>query len=353
MNAKLTFELPDELCAKEPPEARGLSRDDVRLLVIDRDTHETAHARFNELPNYLQRSDLLVFNRSRTLPVVLSGKDKTNGTPIQLRLAEHLSDDSWLGLLVCIGKDGDTCGFACGLSEGMEIIFPGGLEAKVLNKDTRINRLWRLQFNQPKSKLVETLYRFGRPVRYEYVEHAWPIDLYQNVYASEPGSSEMPSAGRAFTWRLMFDLKRQGIKSTSILLHTGLSSYLDDDLDASHPASEEELAIDTKAAEAINHARMAGGRIIAVGTTVVRALESVSDEHGFVHPCHEYTRLRIDAGHKLICADGLITGMHEPEASHLDLLSAFIDKSSLFAAYSEAIQQRYLWHEFGDLNLIL
>ena len=149
----------------------------------------------------------------------------------------------------------------------------------------------------------------ARPIRDEYVPQQLPIDFYQNIYASEPGSAEMPSAGRAFTWKMLFDLKRRGIKSTSIVLHTGLSSYLDDDLDARHPASEEELYIDAQAAEAINRCRMAGGRVIAIGTTVVRALESVSDEHGLVNAYDGYTRLIISAQHKLKCANGLITGL--------------------------------------------
>ncbi len=352
MNTHIKFELPEDLCAVEPAESRGLSRDDVRLLVIDRSNNQYKHAHFNDLSQFLKRSDLLVFNRSRTLPALMHGIDEESGNSIQLRLAEHLPDDSWLALLVCTAPTGEPQGFVCGLKEGMKISFSENTKAQVLARDKNISRLWRLKFEDSNAALIEKLYKIGRPIRYEYVPQEWPIDFYQNIYASEPGSAEMPSAGRAFTWRMLFDLKKKGIKSTSIVLHTGLSSYLDDDLDARHPASEEELSIGQQAADAINKARMAGGRVIAVGTTVVRALESASDEQGFVKPQHSYTRLRIDSNHKLKCASGLVTGMHEPEASHLDMLSAFVNNDCLFSAYQSAIEKRYLWHEFGDLNLI-
>jgi S-adenosylmethionine:tRNA ribosyltransferase-isomerase len=349
------FVLPEELCATQPPEAQGKLRDDVRLLVLPRNGQPWAHAHFNDLAQYLRRSDLLVFNRSRTLPVVLTGSDTATGATIQIRLAERLPDDTWFALLIC-GDDSDkpaTELFACDLRGGMTLRFAAETEARVLERDQRIPRLWRLRFNKPHAALLDVLYKFGHPVWYEYLSNRWDIGFYQNIYASEPGSAEMPSAGRAFTWRMMFDLKRRGIKSTSIVLHTGLSSYLDDELDASHPASEEPFEIDDTAADAINKTRMSGGRVIAVGTTVVRALESACDRSGFVKAKRGYTRLRIDPMHQLRAVDGLITGLHEPEASHLDMLAAFVDKEQLFCAYDDAISKRYLWHEFGDLNLIL
>src|SRR3989442_15169776 len=163
----------------------------------------------------------------------------------------------------------------------------------------------------------------------------------------------MPSAGRAFTWKLLLDLKRRGIESAYIILHTGLSSYMDDELDRAHPASEEEYFVSRTTAEKINRARETGGRVIAVGTTVVRALESATNENGSVTEAHGYTRLKIDGHHRLKAVNGLLTGLHEPEASHLDLLSAFLPAQQIQAAYEEAVAQRYLWHEFGDLNLIL
>jgi S-adenosylmethionine:tRNA ribosyltransferase-isomerase len=223
----------------------------------------------------------------------------------------------------------------------------------VEKRDESIPRLWRIRFSKSGTELLNLLYKLGRPIRYEYVSAPWNLDYYQTVYAREPGSAEMPSAGRAFTWRLLFDLRRRGIETAYVVLHTGLSSYMDDELDAQHPASEEEYFISETAAELINEKRAQGGRVIAVGTTVVRALESVALENGRVQPGHGYTRLRITSEHQLRAVDGLLTGLHEPEASHLDLLTAFLRPAQIRAAYEEAVRLGYLWHEFGDLNLIV
>lgn len=198
--------------------------------------------------------------------------------------------------------------------------------------------MWKLRFSQTGSELIDQLYRLGQPIRYEYVSAPWTLDAYQTVYAREPGSAEMPSAGRAFTWQLLFHLKRQGINTAHIVLHTGLSSYLDDELDAQHLASEEEYLVSEIAAEQINQTRAAGGRVIAVGTTVVRALESVADPQGYVQARQGYTRLHITADHRLKSVDGLLTGLHEPEASHLDLLTAFLPPDVIQQAYAEAVQ---------------
>jgi S-adenosylmethionine:tRNA ribosyltransferase-isomerase len=346
-----TFILPPELSAKEPPERRGIRRDQVRLLVINRATGEIEHSRFDKIDHYLQANDLLVFNSSRTLPASLRGCDcsAAHGPCMEVRLAEHLSDDSWLALLLC--EQGDP--FGCGLRPEMQIQFGEGLNATVLQRDERIPRLWKLRFSISGTQLVDLIYRLGKPIRYEYVSAPWDLDYYQTVYATEPGSAEMPSAGRAFTWKLLLDLKRRGVDTAYIVLHTGLSSYMDDELDAQHPASEEEYFVSATTAEKINRARENGGRVIAVGTTVVRALESVVDENGRVQGAHDYTRLKVDNQHRCKAVDGLLTGLHEPEASHLDLLSAFLPPDKIRAAYEEAIVRKYLWHEFGDLNLIL
>jgi S-adenosylmethionine:tRNA ribosyltransferase-isomerase len=349
MASPFTFTLPPELSAKEPPERRGIRRDQVRLLVIERATGRIEHSRFDKIDNYLRAGDLLVFNSSRTLPASLRGCCAAHGPCMEVRLAERLPDDSWLALLLC--EQGDP--FGCGLRAGMQIEFAEGLAATVLERDENISRLWQLRFSISGTQLVDLIYRLGKPIRYEYVSAPWDLDYYQTVYAKEPGSAEMPSAGRAFTWKLLLDLKRRGIESAYIVLHTGLSSYMDDELDRAHPASEEEYFVSATTAEKINRARKSGGRMIAVGTTAVRALESAVDESGRVQAQHGYTRLRIDNKHRLKAVDGLLTGLHEPEASHLDLLSAFLPAEQIRAAYEEAIERRYLWHEFGDLNLIL
>ena len=351
MPSPFTFALPPELNAKEPPERRGIRRDQVRLLVIDRATGRVEHSHFDKIDDYVRENDLLVFNSSRTLPASLRGCDcsAAHGPCMEVRLAERLPDDSWLALLLC--EQGDP--FGCGLRPEMQIEFAEGLSATVLERDASIPRLWKLRFSTSGTQLVDLIYRLGKPIRYEYVSAPWDLDYYQTVYAREPGSAEMPSAGRAFTWKLLLDLKRRGVDAAYIVLHAGLSSYMDDELDAQHPSSEEEYLVSATTAEKINLTRAKDGRVIAVGTTVVRALESVVDETGCVTGVHGYTRLKIDNHHRLKAVDGLLTGLHEPEASHLNLLSAFLPAEQIRAAYEEAIARKYLWHEFGDLNLIL
>jgi S-adenosylmethionine:tRNA ribosyltransferase-isomerase len=344
-----SFRLPTELFAKEPPERRGIARDEVKLMVINRNSYQIDHARFYSLGRFLRPGDLLVFNASRTLPALLNGCSELIGLCIEMRLAQHLPDDSWLALLRC--KKGDP--FTCGLRIGMQINFGHGLTATIYGRDKNIHRLWKIRFSKSGAELMELLYRLGQPVRYEYLSVPWDLDYYQTVYAREPGSAEMPSAGRAFTWKILFELKRSGINTAYIVLHTGLSSYMDDILDAKHHSSEEEYFISEATAEKINMTHSQGGRVIAVGTTVVRALESVADGTGKVTAMHGYTRLHITANHKVQAVDGLLTGLHEPEASHLDLLSAFIPAEKINEGYDEAVKKKYLWHEFGDLNLIL
>lgn len=348
MSQPFTFLLPAELSAKEPPERRGIARDEVRLMEINRNSGKVRHSRFDRISEFLNSGDLLIFNTSRTLPASLSACDSALSKCVEIRLAQHLPDDSWLALLMCQQANLFTC-----VQQGMNLDFTEGLTAKVENRDNHILRLWKIRFSQSGTQLMDSIYRLGNPIRYEYVSEPWDLDYYQTVYAKEPGSAEMPSAGRAFTWKLLFDLKKKGIETAQIVLHTGLSSYMDDELDALHPASEEEYFINEIAAQKINRTRREGGRIIAIGTTVVRALESAVDIEGLIKPQHSYTRLHISAKHQLRVVDGLLSGMHEPEASHLDLLTAFLPAEQIRVAYEDAVEQGYLWHEFGDLNLIL
>jgi S-adenosylmethionine:tRNA ribosyltransferase-isomerase len=349
MSPPFSFSLPSELSAKEPPERRGMARDQVRLMVIERKTGKVTHTRFNRVVDFLLPGDLLVFNTSRTLPASLRGCGAQGDPCVEVRLAGHLPDDSWLALLLC--RDGDP--FTCGLRAGMEIDFGSGLTGTVLERDDRISRLWKIRFSRSGAELVDWIYRLGDAIRYEYVSALWDLDYYQTVYAQQPGSAEMPSAGRAFTWRLLLDLKRRGIETASVLLHTSLSSYMDEELDAQHLASEEEYQVSEEAESKINRARRQGRRVIAVGTTAVRALESAANDEGRVMSSHGYTRLRIAADYRLKVTDGLLTGLHEPEASHLDLLTALLPAEKVREAYEEAVERGYLWHEFGDLNLIL
>jgi S-adenosylmethionine:tRNA ribosyltransferase-isomerase len=214
--------------------------------------------------------------------------------------------------------------------------------------------LWQVHFDRCCIPLLDLIYRLGEPVRYGYVDdRPLPIDLYQTVYAGQPGSVEMPSAGRPFTWQVLLKLKNQGIGLASILLHTGLSSTRDDRIDLTHPVYEEEYFVPEATARAVNAAHAQAGKVIAVGTTVVRALETAAGPDGSVAATHGLTRLHISADYPLRAVDALLTGMHEPQTSHLDLLSAFVAPPRLQAAYLEAVERGYLWHEFGDVNLII
>jgi S-adenosylmethionine:tRNA ribosyltransferase-isomerase len=220
LSKPFTFLLPAELSAKEPPERRGIARDQVRLMVINRNTYQVEHTRFNCIGESLRPGDLLVFNTSRTLPASLDGCEILNKQPIEIRLAQHLPDDSWLALILCQQENMNAC-----VQSGMQIDFGQELTAKVENCDIYIPRLWKIRFSKSGNDLIDLIYRLGRPIRDEYVSEPWDLDYYQTVYAKEPGSAEMPSAGRAFTWKLLFDLKRRGVETAHIVLHTGLFFY--------------------------------------------------------------------------------------------------------------------------------
>lgn len=339
------FELPDALSASGPPEKRGLARDGVRLLAADRRTGALHHGRFRDLADFLRPGDCLVLNASRTLPASLPAR--LGGAPVEVRLARRSDADLWAALILDAfenPRQGDESG---------TLSFPGGLTAEVSGRDPANPRLRRIRFSESGPGLMQRLSRMGKPVRYWYASEAWDLDWYQTVFAREPGSMEMPSAGRAFTWRMLLDLRKRGIATAFLVLHAGLSSYMDLEFDASHPISVEPYRIGPDAAAAVNRARDSGGRIIAVGTTVVRALESAAGPDGRVQAREAATALRITRDHPLKVADGLITGFHEPEASHLDLLTAFLPEERLAAVYMEALGREYLWHEFGDINLIL
>ncbi len=326
MNIPLTFDLPEELLASEPPERRGLARDEVKLMVINRKTGKISHSHFNNLADFLNPGDLMVFNASRTLPASLTACGEITGKCLEVRLAEHLPDGTWLVLLLC--RQGDP--FVCGLREGMIIDFNRELSATVINQDEYIPRLWKIRFSREGAELIDLIYKLGQPIRYEYVTVPWNLEYYQNVYAREPGSAEMPSAGRAFTWKSLFNLRRKGIDTTYITLHAGLSSYMDDQLDSLHLVPEEEYYISESSAEKINNTRDKGGKIIAIGTTVVRTLESAAPDGSRISPGHRYTHLRITSSHKLKITDALLTGFHEPGASHLDMLTAFVSPGTSF-----------------------
>ncbi|MEH7235911.1 S-adenosylmethionine:tRNA ribosyltransferase-isomerase [Bacillus sp. JJ1562] len=342
MEAKaLDFYLPDKLNASHPPEKRGIRRDHVRMMVLDRTSGKTEHDHFFHLPQYLQPGDLIILNNSRTIPAVLHAKWYRNMTQMatntEIRLARRRGEDRWEALIVDSHvKIGDL------------FIFSPELSATVIGVKKN-SPLKMLKFTKNGPDLFNTIYTLGEPVRYEYIDYPWELDYYQTVFASHPGSIEMPSAGRAFSWELLFTLMRNGIQVDFIQLHTGLSYLLDDQWHQTPEENEEEYHISEKTMQRILETKAAGKRVIAVGTTVVRALESAV-KFGSLSGV---TNLYINHQFPLKIADGIITGFHEPKASHLDMLSAFISERHLLRAYDQAIDASYLWHEFGDMNLII
>jgi S-adenosylmethionine:tRNA ribosyltransferase-isomerase len=356
MRSDVRFELPPTLEAAAPPEARGLRRDGVRLLVIDRKTGAVQHSRFSDLPRLLGPGDLLVANDSRTLPASLVGWTAA-GAPLELRLAGR-DGDRWAALALGVPARGDPALVptdarppAPALLPGERLSFAGGLEARVLARHDEVPAMVWVAFDRCCARLLEALHRVGQPVRYAYVPERWALHHYQTLFAAAPGSAEMPSAGRPFTVQTLHELRSRGVGLATISLHAGLSTYGDPEVDRRFvPAEPYRVPEATAAAVARCHA--VGGRVIAIGTTVVRTLETAADPTGQVRPGAGVTRLRIDPGHQLRAVDGLLTGLHEPEASHLDLTLSFVNLEVLRKAYDEALREGYLWHEFGDVCLI-
>lgn len=323
--------------ASEPPEVRGRSRDDVRLLVGRRGTGAVSHHAFTELPALVREGDVLVVNTSATLPAAVPVPDHD--------LAVHFST-AWTGgqWIVELRRGGrpylDAVAGACYPLRG------GG--AVVLREPYSAGRLWIADPHLGGLDVVEYLRRHGEPIRYGYVPRPWGIEYYQTVFGREPGSAEMPSAGRPFTDALVTRLVTAGVAVVPILLHTGVASP-----EAHERPYPERFAVSRTTAATVNQRRAAGGRVIAVGTTVVRALESAVGPDGLVRPAAGRTGLVVTPARGVQAVDGLLTGLHEPEASHLDMLAAIAGPPLLDACYAQARAAGYLWHEFGDLNLLL
>jgi S-adenosylmethionine:tRNA ribosyltransferase-isomerase len=366
VRSAVRFRLPPELEAAAPPEARGLRRDHVRLLLVDRTTGAVEHHRFDELPLLLEPGDLVVVNDSRTLPASLLGRT-AGGVPLEVRLAargeaagERRERERWAVLPLGVPADGrdpalvptDARPPAPPLPAGERLAFAGGLTATVLGRHEEAPPLLWVAFDAGGERLAEALHRAGRPVRYAYVPRPWPLHHYQTLFAAAPGSAEMASAGRPFTVQTLRGLRDRGIGLATISLHAGLSTYGDPAVDRRFVPAEP-YHVPAATAAAVERCRAGGGRVVAVGTTVVRALETAAAATGAVRAGAGVSRLRIAPGHRLLAVDGLLTGLHEPEASHLDLLGAFVEPAVLERAYAAALAAGYLWHEFGDVCLVL
>jgi S-adenosylmethionine:tRNA ribosyltransferase-isomerase len=339
---RLSFDLPPALEAGEPPEARGLTRDAVRMLVARRGEAPLVHSTFTLLPRFLEPGDLVVVNTSGTIPAAFDGV-AADGTPVVVHLSTELDDGRWvLELRRAAGRATERW---TGPVPPSPIDVAGG--GRVALDSPNGPRLWtgRLDLPQP---VLPWLARHGRPIRYGYVERPWPITAYQNVYATEPGSAEMPSAGRPFTPEVLMRLVAKGVGVTPLVLHTGVAS-----LEADELPYPEHVVVPEVTAERVNAAHAGGHRVVAIGTTVVRALETAVDDDGGVHPYDGWTDLVITPARGVRAVDGLLTGWHEPEASHLLMLEAVAGVDLLRRSYEESLAHGYLWHEFGDTHLIL
>ena len=341
----LEFELPPVLEAGEPPEARGLSRDEVRLMASYRGDDRVVHARFRDLPDFLAAGDVLVVNTSGTMNAAVEA-EREDGTALELRLSTRLPAGLWtVELRLPAGTATEPFRRA---TPGETLRLPGGATA-TLHRPYREDspRLWLSTLSLPEP-LDGYLGRHGSPIRYGYVQETWPAVYYQTVYATETGSAEMPSAGRAFTPELITRLVARGVGVAPLILHTGVASLEDHE-----PPYEEFYRVPIETARLVNAAHAHGRRVVAVGTTAVRALETVTDADGTTHPGEGWTGLILTPRRGLRSVDAMLTGLHEPRSSHLAMLEALAGRGHLALAYEEALREEYLWHEFGDLHLIL
>jgi S-adenosylmethionine:tRNA ribosyltransferase-isomerase len=346
----LNFTLPSTLEAGEPPEVRGLERDEVRLMVSYISTNRVVHTRFRQIGDFLESGDVLVINTSGTLNAALPAT-RWDGTLLELHLSTHLPTNQWVVEMRAYqdNREKATKPFN-NIYPGESFVLPAGASVTFHSPYAPAHarrRLWLATLNLPET-VHDYLDQHGFPIRYSYVKEGWPLSYYQTVFATEMGSAEMPSAGRAFTPELLTRLIAKGIQITPLLLHTGVASTEHDE-----PVYEEYYKVTESTARLINSAHQAHKRVIAVGTTVVRALETVTDSSGVTYPGEGWTDILITPQRGVHAVNGMLTGLHEPLSTHLAMLEALTGRAHLEITYREALKENFLWHEFGDLHLIL
>jgi S-adenosylmethionine:tRNA ribosyltransferase-isomerase len=346
------FASPDHTTAPAPPEERGVARDEVRMLVA---TDEgVAHAHFRDLPAYLSPGDLVVVNNSATLAAEFDALLRGRG-PVVAHAATRLDDGTWV---VELRTAPDASRAILDAQVGDELDLPASGLLTLIAPYPRAfssptgegNRLWRAAVTGPRP-LEQHLVRYGRPIAYGYLARSYPLSAYQTVFATRPGSAEMPSAARPFSQELVTRLVASGIGVTAVTLHTGVSSQ-----EAGEAPQAEWFEVYATVARLVNATRAGGGRVVAVGTTVTRALESaVADDSddGQVIPRSGWTTRVVSRDDPPRVVTGLVTGWHNPEASHLLLVEAVAGQALTQRAYDEAARGGYLWHEFGDSALLL
>ena len=328
--------------ATEPPERRGLDRDEVRLLVAR--PGSATHTTFHRLGEHLHAGDLVVVNTSATLPAALDGA-RRDGSPVTVHLSADLGRGQWV---VEVRPAGEARGPVTDLLPGERVNLPAGAQLDLLHPYLGSPRLWRAAVGV-EGPVLSLLTRYGRPITYHYLRPGLPLTDFQTVFAEEPGSAEMASAGRPFSARVVLDLVRRGVAFAPVVLHAGVSSP-----DAGEPPLPERYDVPVRTARLVEQTRLTGGRVVAVGTTVTRALETVADPDGTLHPGAGWTDLVLGPDRPARVVDGLVTGWHEQGASHLRLLQAVAGGALVDAAYEAADGDGgYRWHEMGDSCLLL
>lgn len=336
------YDLPEELIAQEPCE----KRDEARLMVCDRKTESFTDKYFYDIIDYLDPGDVLVINDSKVIPARIIGKKSDTGIDIELLLLRQRELDLWETL----ARPGRRAKI------GTEIVFGDGLlVARVEDIVEEGNRLVRFEYDRQKYDIYSILDKIGKMPLPPYITK--PLDdndSYQTVYASERGSAAAPTAGLHFTEELLGRIKAKGVKVAPVMLHVGLGTFrpVKADRIEDHVMHSEFFSVSEQSADIINSARRAGGRIIAVGTTSCRTLESASTDDGIVHPMHDDTGIFIYPGYKFKAVDALITNFHLPQSTLLMLVSAFSSREFMMEAYKRAIEERYRFFSFGDAMLI-
>jgi S-adenosylmethionine:tRNA ribosyltransferase-isomerase len=327
--------------ADRPPEARGVERDHVRLLVST--PAGDAHRRFDQLPEILEEGDLLIVNASAVLPASLPARGSAG--EFRVHASTQYGEDLWL----VEPRWGAGTPGPVPIEPG-ETIRVGGVPARLVGEYPGIRRL---SFLRVEGDLAEAMRAVGEPIRYGYLAPGVPPEAYRTEFGEVPGSVEMPSAGRPFTRGLVDRLRHRGIRLASIVLHAGVSSLEEGDVvGAGPPVFPEPFDVPRSTLDAIARARAGGHRAIAVGTTVVRALESACDGCG-LRASRGFTRLYLSPETPVRAVDGLLTGFHDARTTHLALLGAVAGPEMVRRSYAAALGSGYLWHEFGDSHLIL
>lgn len=334
------YDLPEELIAQDPLEDRSSSR----LLVLDKKTGETQHHTFREIVNYLNPGDCLVINDTKVIPARLIGAKEETGAKIEVLLLKRKQNDVWETLV----KPGRKA------KPGTRISFGDGLlKGEVIDVVDEGNRLIRFEYDGIFEEILDQLGQMPLP---PYITHQLKDkDRYNTVYAAHEGSAAAPTAGLHFTPELLEEIDRKGVDIARVTLHVGLGTFRPvkvEDVENHHMHSEFYM-IDEKAAEKINGAKARGGRIICVGTTSCRTIESAADENGHLKACSGWTEIFIYPGYTFKALDGLITNFHLPESTLIMLVSALAGRDHVLAAYEEAVRERYRFFSFGDAMLII